>query len=68
MLIGAHDGAVDHPIFIVGVGSQILNSLIGVSLGLTAGYWGGWWDDIVTGLTNLLLAIYVLKSHDWAFW
>ena len=41
----------------VGVGSQILNSLIGVSLGLTAGYWGGWWDDIVTGLTNLMLAI-----------
>jgi peptide/nickel transport system permease protein len=41
----------------VGVVSQIANSLIGVSLGLTAGYWGGWWDDIVTGLTNLMLAI-----------
>src|SRR6185312_15168313 len=41
----------------VGIGSQILNSLIGVSLGLTAGYWGGWWDDFVTALTNLMLAI-----------
>ena len=41
----------------VGIGSQILNSLIGVSLGLTAGYWGGWWDDFVNGLTNLMLAI-----------
>src|SRR4029079_6388473 len=41
----------------VGIGSQILNSLIGVSLGLTAGYWGGWWGDFVTGLTNRMLAI-----------
>ena len=31
--------------------------LIGVALGLTAGYWGGWWDDFVSGLTNLMLAI-----------
>ena len=31
--------------------------MIGVSLGLTAGYWGGWWDDVVSGLTNLMLAI-----------
>src|SRR5476651_2340329 len=41
----------------VGIVSQICNSLIGVSLGLTAGYWGGWWDDLVSGLTNLMLAI-----------
>src|SRR5499425_187371 len=41
----------------VGVVSQMCNSLIGVSLGLTAGYWGGWWDDLVSGLTNLMLAI-----------
>ena len=41
----------------VGIISQIANSLIGVSLGLTAAYWGGWWDDLVTGLTNLMLAI-----------
>jgi peptide/nickel transport system permease protein len=26
-------------------------------LGLSAGYWGGWWDDLVSGLTNLMLAI-----------
>ena len=41
----------------VGIVSQIANSFIGVSLGLTAAYWGGWWDDFVTGLTNLMLAI-----------
>ncbi|MGZ7223007.1 ABC transporter permease subunit, partial [Streptococcus pyogenes] len=21
------------------------------------GYWGGWWDDLVNGLTNVMLAI-----------
>src|ERR1700750_2948427 len=41
----------------VGVVSQTCNSLIGVTLGLTAGYWSGWGDDIVSGLTNLMLAI-----------
>jgi peptide/nickel transport system permease protein len=41
----------------VGIVSQFINSIIGVSLGLTAGYFGGWWDDLVNGLTNLMLAI-----------
>src|SRR4029450_6642136 len=41
----------------VGIVSQICNSLIGVTLGMTAGYWGSWWDDLVSGLTNLMLAI-----------
>src|SRR3979490_1747131 len=41
----------------VGVVSQICNSIIGVTLGLTAGYRGGVWDDLVSGLTNLVLAI-----------
>src|SRR4030095_11883410 len=37
--------------------SQFANSIIGITLGLTAGYIGGWWDDFVNGLTNLMLAI-----------
>jgi peptide/nickel transport system permease protein len=41
----------------VGLISQGLNSLIGVILGLTAGYFGRWWDDVVMGLTNIMLAI-----------
>ncbi|MGF6177087.1 ABC transporter permease [Ensifer sp. 4252] len=41
----------------VGIGSQIINTLIGLALGISAGYFGGWWDDFVTGLTNLMLAI-----------
>jgi len=41
----------------VGIMAQLLNSMIGTALGLSAGYFGGWWDDFVTGLTNLMLAI-----------
>lgn len=41
----------------VGIGSQLINTIIGVALGLSAGYWGGWWDDVVNGLTNLMLAV-----------
>jgi peptide/nickel transport system permease protein len=41
----------------VGLISQGLNSLIGIGLGLTAGFFGRWWDDLVMGLTNIMLAI-----------
>lgn len=41
----------------VGVVSQIINSFIGLALGISAAYWGGWWDDLVNGLTNVMLAI-----------
>lgn len=41
----------------VGIVSQLINTVIGVALGLSAGYFGGWWDDIVNGLTNLMLSI-----------
>ncbi len=41
----------------VGLISQGLNSLIGIFLGLTAGFFGRWWDDLVMGFTNIMLAI-----------
>jgi peptide/nickel transport system permease protein len=41
----------------IGLVTQCLNSLIGVLLGLTAGFLGGWWDDLVMGLTNVMLSI-----------
>lgn len=41
----------------VGIVSQLINTLIGVTLGMSAAYWGGWWDDLVNGLTNVMLAI-----------
>ncbi len=41
----------------IGLISQGLNSLIGVLLGLTAGFFGKWWDDLVMALTNIMLSI-----------
>ena len=41
----------------VGLLSQLMNSIIGIVLGLTAGYFGKWWDDLVMGLTNIMLSI-----------
>jgi len=41
----------------VGLISQAFNTLIGIILGMTAGFFGKWWDDIVMGLTNIMLSI-----------
>jgi peptide/nickel transport system permease protein len=41
----------------VGLVCQGLNSLIGILLGLTAGFVGRRWDDLVMGLTNIMLSI-----------
>jgi peptide/nickel transport system permease protein len=41
----------------IGLVTQCLNSLIGVLLGLAAGFLGGWWDDVIMGLTNVMLSI-----------
>ena len=41
----------------VGLLSQALNTLIGIVLGMTAGFFGKWWDDVVMALTNIMLSI-----------
>ena len=41
----------------VGLISQAFNTVIGVALGLSAGFFGRWWDDLVMGLTNIMLSI-----------
>lgn len=41
----------------VGLVSQLINTIIGVTLGITAGYFGKWWDDLVMGMTNIMLSI-----------
>jgi len=41
----------------IGLLSQAMNSVIGVVLGLLAGFMGKWWDDIIMGLTNIMLSI-----------
>ena len=42
---------------LVGFLGALLAVTIGVSLGLIAGYFGGWADKIISGFTNLLLSI-----------
>lgn len=41
----------------IGVGTQLVNAAIGIVLGVTAGYFGGWWDDVVSGLTGIFLTV-----------
>ncbi|GAH73463.1 unnamed protein product, partial [marine sediment metagenome] len=41
----------------VGLLSQLMNTIIGILLGITAGFFGKWWDDAVMGLTNIMLSI-----------
>ena len=41
----------------VGLISQLMNSMIGITLGLIAGYFGKWIDDLIMGLTNIMLSI-----------
>src|SRR5690625_1442542 len=42
---------------IVGFSGAGLAALIGVTLGLTSGYFGGWWDVAVMRLVDTLMAI-----------
>ncbi|MCK4394259.1 ABC transporter permease [Candidatus Bipolaricaulota bacterium] len=44
----------------VGLIAQTINTLIGVTLGLFSGYYGGKIDDSVMGLTNIVLSMPVL--------
>ncbi len=42
---------------LVGLVAGLIASAIGLILGLVAGYQGGWLDDVISGLTNVALAI-----------
>jgi len=44
----------------VGLITQIVNTMIGVSMGLVAGYFGRFWDDLIMGITNVMLSIPVI--------
>ena len=41
----------------IGLVTQLFNSIIGIALGLIAGYFGGRLDDLISGLTNIMLSI-----------
>ena len=44
------------PAFVVGIVGQAITTLIGVALGVTGGYYGGWVDAVLTRLTDLAFA------------
>lgn len=41
--------------FSIGMGATILSMVIAIALGLSAGYFGGWWDALVSRLTDVTL-------------
>jgi len=41
--------------FAIGMGATILSMVIAIALGVSAGYFGGWWDALVSRLTDITL-------------
>ncbi len=41
--------------FSIGMGATALSMVIAIALGLSAGYFGGWWDTLVSRLTDVTL-------------
>lgn len=41
--------------FSIGMGATILSMVIAIVLGLSAGYFGGWWDALISRLTDVTL-------------
>nr|WP_300337337.1 ABC transporter permease [Actinomyces sp.] len=41
--------------FSIGMGATLLSMVIAIALGLSAGYFGGWWDALVSRLTDVTL-------------
>jgi len=41
--------------FSIGMGATLLSMLIAIGLGLSAGYFGGWWDALVSRVTDVTL-------------
>jgi len=48
------------PAFIVGITGTVINTILGVAIGVTAGYFGGWVDTILGRFTDLIFAMPVL--------
>lgn len=41
--------------FAIGMGATILSMVIAIVLGLSAGYFGGWWDALISRITDITL-------------
>jgi peptide/nickel transport system permease protein len=44
-------------VMVVGLSAGVLATVLSVLVGVTAGYLGGWWDDILSALSNVFLVI-----------
>lgn len=54
MIMGARD------VLKIAPAAALIAYTVGIALGLPAGYWGGWWDDVLSFLANLVLAFPVI--------
>jgi peptide/nickel transport system permease protein len=45
---------------LIGIGSMLFASVIGITVGATAGYFGGWLDAILMRITDVMLSIPIL--------
>lgn len=54
MVMGARD------VLKIAPAAALIAYAVGTALGLPAGYWGGWWDDVLSFLANLVLAFPVI--------
>lgn len=41
--------------FFIGIGATILSMVIAIAVGITAGYFGGWWDAVISRFTDVVL-------------
>ena len=41
--------------FFIGMGATVLSMVIAIALGVSAGYFGGWWDALISRLTDVTL-------------
>jgi peptide/nickel transport system permease protein len=44
-------------VMVVGLSAGVIATVLSVLVGVTAGYLGGWWDDVLSALSNVFLVI-----------
>jgi peptide/nickel transport system permease protein len=44
-------------VMVVGLVAGVVATILSVLIGVTAGYLGGWWDDVLSALSNVFLVI-----------
>ncbi|MEU8077572.1 ABC transporter permease [Catellatospora citrea] len=47
---------------LVGTGAALLAGILGMALGITSGYFGGWWDGVVSRIIDIVLGLPLLLA------